>query len=136
MSLRNGLAAILARDPRYTYHAYDFVFEALEYTKNLKKQSKSRGRGRAKAAPRHVTGHDLCEGARRLALEQYGMMALAILKLWGIRSTSDIGEIVYNLIQSGDFEKTSSDERSDFDNVFDFEVAFQREFVLRLDEVA
>ena len=41
------------------------------------------------------------------------------------RSTSDIGDIVYNLIAAGDLEKTESDSRSDFDNVFDFETAFK-----------
>ena len=43
---------------------------------------------------------------------------MTVLALWGIRSTSDIGEIVYNLIASGDLEKTPSDSRADFDNVF------------------
>lgn len=138
MSFRNDLAGVLARDPRYTIQAYAFVFEALEFTKRLKKapQGRVRGRTRAPAASRHVTGRDLCEGARRLALEHYGLMALTVLKLWGIRSTSDLGEIVYNLIASGDLEKTPSDSRADFNNVFDFEHALRRDFVLALDEVA
>lgn len=54
----------------------------------------------------------------------------------GIRSTSDLGEIVYNLIASGDLEKAPSDSRTDFDNLFDFEAAFHRDYVLALDEVA
>ena len=29
MSLRDDLAGVLARDPRYSIHAYAFVFEAL-----------------------------------------------------------------------------------------------------------
>jgi uncharacterized repeat protein (TIGR04138 family) len=138
MSFRNDLAGVLSRDPRYSIHAYAFVFEALEYTKGLKKRSQGRGRGRTRpsASSRHVTGRDLCEGARRLALEHYGMMALTVLKLWGLRSTSDLGEIVYNLIASGDFEKTPSDSRSDFDNIYDFEHAFRRDFVVALDDVA
>lgn len=138
MSLRNDLAGVLARDPRYSIHAYAFVFEALEYTKGLKKRSQGRVRGRTRpsAASRHVTGRDLCEGARQLALDHYGMMALTVLKLWGLRSTSDLGEVVYNLIASGDFEKTPSDSRSDFDNLYDFEHAFRRDFVVALDDVA
>ena len=48
-----------------------------------------------------------------------------MLDHWGVRSTSDIGEIVYNLIAAGDLEKTPSDSRSDFDHVFDFETAFK-----------
>ena len=139
MSLRNDLAVVLARDPRYTILAYAFVFEALEYTKSLKKRSQGRVRSRStrtSSSARHVTGRELCEGARRLALEQYGLMALTVLGLWGVRSTADIGAIVYNLIESGDLEKTPSDSRSDFENVFDFEHAFRRDFVLALDEVS
>jgi uncharacterized repeat protein (TIGR04138 family) len=138
MSLRNDLAGVLARDPRYTIHAYAFVFEALEYSKSLKKRSqvRARGRGRSAAAQRHVTGRELCEAARRLALDHFGLMALTVLKLWGLRSTSDIGDIVYNLIASGDLEKTPSDSRADFNDVFDFETALRRDFVLPLDEVA
>ena len=139
MSLRDDLAGVLARDPRYSIHAYAFVFEALEYTKrSLKKraQSRSRARGRAITAARHITGRELCEGARRLALEHYGLMALPVLNLWGLRSTSDVGEIVYNLIASGDLEKSPTDARADFDNVYDFEAAFRRNFVLALGEVA
>ena len=63
-------------------------------------------------------------------------MALTVLGLWGIHSTSDLGEMVYNLIASGDLEKTPSDSRADFDDVFDFETAFRRNYVLTLDEVA
>jgi uncharacterized repeat protein (TIGR04138 family) len=143
MSLRDDLAAVLARDPRYSIHAYAFVFEALEYTKNLKRRSQGRPRtvsqivrARSSASSRHVTGRELCEGARRLALDHYGLMALTVLKLWGIRSTADLGEMVYNLIAVGDLEKTPTDSRADFDNVYDFDHAFRRDFVLALDEVA
>ena len=138
MSLRDDLAGVLARDPRYTIQAYAFVFEALEFTKSSRKRPKGRARGRVKSSERsrHVTGRDLCEGLCRLALDHYGLLALTVLNLWGIRSTSDIGEIVYNLIASGDLEKTPSDSRSHFDNVFDFEQAFRQDFVLTLDEVA
>ncbi len=139
MSLRDDLAWVLARDPRYSIHAYAFVLEALEYTKkHVKRPSRSRAGqgGKRQGATRHVTGHELCEGARRLALAQYGLMALTVLNLWGIRSTSDLGEIVYNLIASGDLEKTSSDSRADFDDVYDFETALRRNYTLELDEVA
>jgi len=139
MSLRDDLAGVLARDPRYPIHAYAFVLEALEYTKkSLKKrvQNRTRTRGKAFVAVRHVTGKELCEGVRLLALDHYGLMALTVLSLWGIRSTADLGEIVFNLIASGDLEKTPTDSRSDFDQVFDFETVFRRDYVLGLDDVA
>jgi uncharacterized repeat protein (TIGR04138 family) len=138
MSLRDELAGVLALDPRYSIHAYAFVFEALEYTKSLKKrlQARTRPRSRRTSKSRHVTGRELCEGARLLALSHYGLMAITVLNQWGIRATSDLGEIVYNLIASGDLERSASDTRDDFNLVYDFEVALRRDFVLPLDDVA
>ncbi|MFW6171745.1 MAG: Minf_1886 family protein, partial [Planctomycetota bacterium] len=64
----------------------------------------------------------------QLALEQFGLMARVVLNSWGIRSTGDVGEIVYNLIGIGMMKKSPSDRREDFEDVFDFEEAFEREF--------
>ena len=64
------------------------------------------------------------------------MLALTVLQQWGLHSTADLGEIVYNLIASGDLEKTPSDSRADFNNVFEFEDVFRRGFVLALGDVA
>ena len=102
MSLRDDLAGVLARDPRYPIGAYAFLFEALEYTKNLKYRAREheRSRGKATGESRHVTGRELCEGARQMALNHYGLLAITVLATWGIRSTSDLGELVYNLIAS------------------------------------
>jgi uncharacterized repeat protein (TIGR04138 family) len=73
---------------------------------------------------------------RALALRQYGLLAATVLGYWGIRSTSDIGDIVYNMIAAGDLEKTPNDSRSDFDNVFDFATALRPKLALARDEVA
>jgi uncharacterized repeat protein (TIGR04138 family) len=137
MSLRDELAGVLALDPRYPIHAYAFVFEALEYTKNLKKRAQARTRSRRRTpSTRHVTGRELCEGVRIMALSHYGMMAIIVLNQWGIRQTSDLGEIVFNLIASGDLEKSPTDSRADFDHVYDFDSALRRDFVVSLDDVA
>jgi uncharacterized repeat protein (TIGR04138 family) len=148
MGFRDDLAPVIARDPRYAIEAYQFVLQALDHTKLLRRQSGTRpaggpgpgrpARGRPTRRPRteHVTGQELCHGARDLALRQYGLLALTVLAQWGIRSTSDLGEIVYNLIASGDLEKTPEDARSDFDNVFDFAGAFFRGYTMINDEAA
>lgn len=140
MSLRDDLARVLARDPRYTIQAYVFVLEALEHTKTQKRRARARGgrvrRSRASDFAQHVNGRDLCEGARDLALSHYGLLAMIVLAQWGIRSTSDIGEIVYNLIATGDLEKTPGDSRADFDDVFEFEAVFRRNYIVPLDDVA
>ena len=59
-----------------------------------------------------MTGRELCEAVRKLALRQYGLLAATVLAHWGIRSTSDIGDIVYNMIATGDLEKTPNDSRA------------------------
>jgi|SRR5579864_1047326 len=138
MSLRDDLAGVLARDSRYTIHAYAFIFEALEFTKNQKRkaQGRARGRGKSPEPPRHVSPRELCLGARDLALHHYGLLAKIVLNEWGIHSTSDFGELVFNLVAAGDLEKTPSDSRADFDDVYEFEEALQRGYVLVPDDVA
>ncbi len=143
MNFRDELARIIAGDPRYSIEAYAFVLEALNHAKHQKLKGKVHGNagdqpeepereGDATASSSkksrvsgHVTGRALCEAVRRLALRQYGLLAATVLDHWGVRSTSDIGDIVYNLIAAGDLEKTPSDSRSDFDDVFDFETALK-----------
>ena len=139
MNLREALAAAVARDPRYTIEAYEFIFAALDLAKVRKRKArKAKGQGRARkgrkaAASRHVTGQELCEAARDLALDLYGLMALPILQRWGMRSTSDIGSVVYNLIASGDLER-SRGHRADFDDVFDFETALGRDYAIPIED--
>ena len=49
-----------------------------------------------------------------------GYLAKHVLNHWGVRSTGDFGEIVFNLIEIGQMRKTPDDRREDFDDVFDF----------------
>ena len=143
MNLGDQLARVIARDSRYSIEAYVFVLESLKLARHRKLRERQKRSDRAAASrsrkktaagqareataddPGHVTGRELCRAAGKLALRSYGMMALTVLDLWGIRSTSDIGEIVYNLIDSGVLDKTPSDKRSDFDDVFDFATALR-----------
>lgn len=149
MSLRNQLPRIIALDPRFCIDAYAFVLEALDHAR-IQKLNALRTRAEAANPPRsrrsaktrrrvphgvgHVTGQELCHSVRKLALGQYGLLAAAVLGHWGIRSTSDIGDIVYNMIASGDLEKTPNDSRADFDNVFEFDKALRPKLALSHDE--
>jgi uncharacterized repeat protein (TIGR04138 family) len=65
---------------------------------------------------------------RRYAHQQYGYLAKQVLNHWGITSTGDFGEIVFNLIEIGQMRKTSDDRREDFDEVFDFDEGFRHSF--------
>ena len=78
---------------------------------------------------RHVTGQQLCEAIRQYAVQQYGMLAKNVLNEWGVRTTGDFGEIVFNLIEIGQMKKTDTDRREDFENVFDFDDGLQDAFL-------
>jgi len=83
---------------------------------------------------RHVTGQELCEAIRQFALDQYGYMAKTVLNNWGICNTGDFGEMVFNLIRIGRMRKTPNDCRGDFDDVYEFDTAFQQQFRIVMPE--
>jgi uncharacterized repeat protein (TIGR04138 family) len=133
------LAKLLKKDRRYKLDAYAFVEEALSYAHDAlgmgaehpPEEHESRGRGRSEREnqpERHLTGQELCEAIRQYALEEYGMMAKSVLGSWGVRTTGDFGNIVFNLIEIGRMKKTRHDRREDFDDVFDFDGAFRVDF--------
>ena len=112
---------ICEADPRYDAAAYYFIREALDYTvKTLNKPPEGAGR--------HVSGKELLEGARRYALKEYGPMAMTVLGAWGVKRTEDIGEVVFNLVESKRLGKTESDSREDFRGGYDFYEAFRKPF--------
>ena len=116
------LDLILSRDRRYTREAYHFVREGLDFTQH--KMARMSG---AKDL-RHVSGQELTDGMRQYALETYGPMAKLLLNEWGIHSTDDFGEIVFNLVENNLLAKTEKDTREDFAGGFDFGEAFTAPF--------
>lgn len=111
------LQNILTRDPRYTAEAYAFVRAGLDYT--VRRLDK----------PRHVSGQELLDGIREFALVEFGPMTRTVLNGWGIRRTEDIGEIVFNMVETGLLGKTEKDSRADFANGYDFDEAFRKPFL-------
>ena len=131
------IVQLLQEDRRYRFEAYVFMFEALHYAQEVLQMGAARpaeappekaADSEAEPPERHVTGQELCEAVRRYALDQYGYMAKTVLNSWGIHGTSDFGEIVFNLIRTGQMRKTPSDARVDFDNVYDFDAALKEGF--------
>ncbi|MGD9634646.1 MAG: Minf_1886 family protein [Pirellulales bacterium] len=128
------LAELLRRDKRYHLDAYVFVFDALRYAHEQLGMGRSPGSIEDTVVAdeieedRHITGQQLCEAIRLYAMKQYGGLAKSVLNHWGVNSTGDFGEIVFNLISIGQMRKTDSDRREDFDHVFDFSDAFRDSF--------
>lgn len=104
------------RYPCYHDTAYLFILSALRYA------IERIGR------PRHVTGQELAEGCRDLAIARWGPMARTVLEHWGIHSTHNLGEIVFALVECGVLERRDNDSLEDFNLVFDFEDAFERQY--------
>lgn len=128
------IAELLRHDKRYHFDAYVFVFEALRYAQEqmgLGGENRVDPEDSDEEPERHVTGQQLCEAMRRFAHEQYGRLAKQVLNHWGITSTGDFGEIVFNLIEIGQMRKTPEDRREDFDDVFDFDDAFEHGFQIQ-----
>jgi len=133
---------LLQTDSRYKFEAYNFVREAL----NLAQQERFRQTADAEEKDlfpneqddfseeakisRHITGQQLCEACRSHAIDQYGFMAPRVLGSWGITTTGDFGDIVYNLIRIDQMRKSDDDRREDFNDVYSFNSAFEPEFKL------
>lgn len=131
MSAKNNpIRELLEQDQRYTLDAYQFVREALAYAQEVLRMPAQELDAPTEAEGHHLTGQQLCEAIRLYALEQFGYMSKTVLGTWGIHNTGDFGEIVYNLIRIKQMKKSKSDRREDFDNVYDFENAFQPVFEL------
>lgn len=101
--------------------AYVFIFEALDYTVD-----------RIAGEKRHVSGRELLEGIRALAIDQFGPMAKLVFKNWGVTCTEDFGHLVFNLVQDGLMGKTETDSINDFKDVFNFNDAFSLDHTVQL----
>lgn len=121
-SLLSTVKELCAKDSRYSPAAYFFLIEALDFT------VRSLNRAAREGAERHVAAKELVEGLRTYALQQFGPMTLTVLNAWGLRSTEDFGEIVYNLIAAGKLRKTETDRKEDFAGGYDFDEVFAKPY--------
>jgi uncharacterized repeat protein (TIGR04138 family) len=124
-------AHVVKSDPRYAYEAYDFVFHAIQHAQRLAGREAPR-EGETVERRHHVTGQELLEGIRQLALLEFGALAKTVLAVWGIHTTDDWGNIVFNLIENELMSKTNDDTRENFHDVYDFDEAF--DYRISLDE--
>jgi uncharacterized repeat protein (TIGR04138 family) len=127
------LDEIVRKDPRYAYEAYEFVFVALAHAqKLLGRVPPTSGADQE----HHVRGPELLAGVRDLALQEFGLMARTVFRMWGINATADFGEIVFNLIEAGLMSKTDEDARLDFHDVYDLDEALVQGYRIEVKEEA
>ena len=132
-------------DGRYKIDAYLFVQQSLAFAQlqrgrsrrpsdNAEEESDPGEAEPVSPLEPHLTGQELCRAIRLYAQELYGLMAKVVLNSWGVTTTGDFGEIVYKLIEIGEMTKSPDDQREDFDNVYDFTHAFQRDYRIRISD--
>lgn len=109
---------IVRQDGRYAPGAYQFVFEALDFT------MVRLGRHRRRGVERHLAVGELLDGMRSYAIAQYGPLARVVLESMGVFETGDIGEIVFSLVESGLLNKNEADRKEQFRDGFSFREAF------------
>ena len=115
-------------DPRFAYEAYEFVCEAVTYTQDRL----GRLAPEDESDDHHVSGAELLRGVCDLAVREFGMMAPVVFKQWGVRTTDDVGEIVFKLIEGKRLSKSDRDDPDDFHDLFDLNQALAEGFELTL----
>ncbi len=101
---------IVAKDKRYDARAYALLQAAIH------ELSGDEGR--------HCSGQDILEVFRDLALDQFGPLAYTVLTEWGLACTEDIGEMVFNLVESKRIGRDEEDSAESFAGGYDFKEAF------------
>ena len=107
VSLDNTIDIICEKDKRYSKIAYVFVSYSMDYI--LLREHKLR----------HLKAKEVLDGICYFAQKNFGLMASIVLEEWGIRTTDDIGNIIYNLVNYGVLSKSKEDSHEDFYEVFD-----------------
>jgi uncharacterized repeat protein (TIGR04138 family) len=120
------------KPPHFAYEAYEFVSDAVTFTQQRL------GRG---ADPddegeddRHVSGSELLRGVCDLAIVSFGMMAPVVFRQWNVRTTAEVGRIVFDLIAVGLLSKSDRDSPEDFHDLFDLPQVLADGFELTLDD--
>lgn len=111
--IEDDIDLLVERDPRYRREAYLFTIEALEYTvQRLGREG-------------HISGRELLQGVRDLAVERFGPMAWTVFDHWGVRASEDFGRIVFALVEIRRLSRREEDTIEDFQGVFDFASEFE-----------
>jgi uncharacterized repeat protein (TIGR04138 family) len=117
LAFRDGIMdRIRLREQRFDERAYLFVLGALEYCQQRLPER------------RHISGRELALSCRDLALDRCGVLARLVLENWGIRSSSDIGDVEFTLVELEHQISQPTDSRDEFIDVFDFDQAFERDY--------
>lgn len=105
---------IAAKDRRYDPRAYALLMDVVRYLG---------GNGDG-----HMSAGDVLEEFKERTLDQYGPLSMAVLSEWGVKSCEDIGEMMFNLVESRRIGRDEGDSPEAFAGGYDFHEAFETVF--------
>jgi len=108
-SLWDAVDRIRSTDPRFRREAYGFVMLAL----GLAVQALPEER-REDPERRHLTGAELLLGVVDLARQEFGALAPTVFREWGVLTAADVGDLVFQLVESRQLSARAEDRREDF----------------------
>ena len=124
---RKTLEQVVHECGRYPMEAFEFVRHGLTHTVQQihgDRHGLSKEQREAEEKSFHVSGQQLSWGLRNYAIHRYGLLAQTGLAHLSITLTGDFGKIVFAMVDSKLMAKTDDDDIRDFQNVFDFNTAF------------
>ena len=100
---RRKIDNFCAQTGKYHPDAYEFITSSvIEQVNSLEKA-------------RHLSATELLNGLKKQLHRNFGFLASNVLESWNIKTPSDIGEIVFDLIALNILSASDDDKRSDFD---------------------
>jgi uncharacterized repeat protein (TIGR04138 family) len=108
--LWDAVDRIRARDPRFRREAYGFVMLSLGLTVQSLPVERQ-----ADPERRHLSGQELLRGVVSLARQEFGPLAKTVFREWGLVTTADLGDLVFQLVECGQLGARPEDRREDFE---------------------
>ncbi|MBO7482392.1 MAG: hypothetical protein J6U17_00710 [Kiritimatiellae bacterium] len=105
----DGFGDIVSRDSRYDARAYALLMDVIHYL----------GQG-----DRHMSGEDILDEFKERTLDLYGPMSWTVLREWGVTKCEDIGEMMFNLVESRRIRRDEGDTPEAFSGGYDFRETF------------
>jgi uncharacterized repeat protein (TIGR04138 family) len=107
---RPKLEELIAKNPRFSFESYEFLYASLSRAVlDAAVDPQSRGR--------HANAAELVRAAEQQARRAWGEAAPAIAESLGFKTSADIRDIVFYLVDNGCLGRRKDDNRADFDGL-------------------
>ena len=127
-----SILELTRKPPYFAYEAYEFVCDAVTFT--MQRLGRDALDEDDQEPDPHVNGAELLRGVCDMAVAAFGMMAPVVFKQWNLKTTDDIGRVVFDLIEIDRLSKSDRDTPEDFHDLFDLHGTLADGFEFTLDD--